>query len=240
MEKQKHLTKRFTEALIKRLPWILLTLFLLPVLASLVWYGRQVRQQRLNHALIEAIKKNDTRSAIALLEEGADSNATNQSYIPITFKSTLADFWNRVKGNKRPKSAAFDAPALLMPYWFRITHDNPALFTALLDHGADPYATTEDGDTVLHCACHSNHAETVKVLLDHHINPDVIDKYGFTPLMLTKPACARLLIASGAKVSTRINGFTALDYAQFRQDKDLITLLEAALKKERAKMDSRK
>jgi len=45
-----------------------------------------------DHALIEAIKMNDTPAAIALLNAGADSNATDKPYQPMTPKSLLANF----------------------------------------------------------------------------------------------------------------------------------------------------
>ena len=48
------------KSLRKRFPWILLTLLLLPVLLTALWYYRKDRQQRLDHALIEAIEQNDT------------------------------------------------------------------------------------------------------------------------------------------------------------------------------------
>ena len=68
-----------------------MALLLLPVLACSVWYAWQVRQQRLDRALIQAIKKNDTPAAIALLDRGADANATDKFDTPITLKSLLAN-----------------------------------------------------------------------------------------------------------------------------------------------------
>src|SRR5260221_14679876 len=109
----------------KRLIWILLTLFLLPVLITSVWFWRQVRQQNLDHALIEAIKKNDTSVAIALLNQGADANTTDKPYTPVTLKSLLADFWNRIKGNKPPKSTRYYPTVILLTYWFARQKDNP-------------------------------------------------------------------------------------------------------------------
>src|SRR5678816_728801 len=56
---------------------------------------------------------------------------------------------------------------------------------------------------------------TVKVLLEHHADPNVRGIYGYTPLMLAKNMrCARLLIEYGATVSAKdVLGTTALDYA---------------------------
>src|SRR5262245_43399777 len=82
---------------------ILLCAVILPVLVTTIWYWRQVRQQRLDHALIEAIKKNDTPKAISLLDQGADANSTDKPYQPITLNSFLIGFWNRMRGNTPPR-----------------------------------------------------------------------------------------------------------------------------------------
>ena len=105
--------------------YILLALIVLPVLVTTVWYGRQVRQQRLDHALIAAIKKNDTAGAIALLDQGADANATDKPETPLTFKNLLADFWNRIKGNKPPKETNLSTPAILLAYKYAMENDLP-------------------------------------------------------------------------------------------------------------------
>src|SRR5262249_39155274 len=104
------------KSLRKRPTWILLTLILLPVLVSSVWIWRQVRQQRLDHALIESIKRNDTKSAIALLDQGADANATDKPYQPLLLKSMLSDFWNKVRGIKPAKNQKVYPSALMLPY----------------------------------------------------------------------------------------------------------------------------
>jgi len=246
------------KALRKRLTWLLLALFLLPVLVSSVWYWRQVRQQRLDHALIEAIKKNDTSAAIALLNQGADANATDRPYTPVTFQSALADFWNRMKGKKPQEDTTFYPPALLLPYTVYNSHhissegwvsyrvdsrDNPTLVKALLEHRANPYASDESGKTVLHRAVDYNHPKTVKVLLGHHVNPNIKDNTGTTPLYDAHIICARLLIEGGAKVSmTDNNGNTLLQFIAImkndKEDKDLLPLLKAALMKEQAEQKS--
>src|SRR5262249_16217935 len=131
-------------------------------------------------------KKHDTEEAIALLNQGADANATDKAYQPMTLESMWLDFCNRMKGKKPAVDAKQYAPALLLPYWSKywpFPDDNPALVKALLEHGANPYAMDEDGLTVLHDACMFLHPKTMKVLLEHHINPDVRDIEWATPLM---------------------------------------------------------
>src|SRR5882724_8544586 len=135
------------KSLRKRLIWILLAVVCLPVLASGIWYGRQVRQQHLDHALIEAIKKNDTPTAVALLDQGADANATDKPVTPVTLISVLTDFWSKIKGKKTHKERY--TSALILPYYALekvagteevylkpLPPDNPRLVQSLLEHGA--------------------------------------------------------------------------------------------------------
>jgi hypothetical protein len=214
----------------KHLSYLLLALFLLPILALFIWYGRQVRQQMLDHSLIEAIKREDTLGAVAVLNQGADANAIDKPYLPMTLKSTLMDFWNRMKGNQPEKDGNAHPPALLLHYLnildvnptpnqningfqalpngvgigeFYDLPDNPELVKALLEHGANPDATDEEGYSILHFATKFHHPATVKVLLEHCINPNVRNKEGMTPLYFAKSDCARQLLEAGADVDAR-------------------------------------
>jgi hypothetical protein len=217
------------KALRKRSLWILLTLILLPILASFIWYGRQIRQQRLDRALIEAIKKDDTKTAIALLDQGADANVTDRPEKPVTLPGLLSALWNRIKGNPPPRDTKVYPSALLLPYSRPNTaiannalprrgrgypsppKDNPELVKALLEHGANPYAADELGASLLHKASGFNHIHTVQILLEHHVDPDVKAYWETTPLMRAEPDCARLLIAHGADVNAKDrNGSTPL------------------------------
>lgn len=214
----------------KRAIWILLALFLLPVLLFFVWYSRQVRQQQLDHALIEAIKKNETQKAIALLNLGADANATDKPYQPMTFPTILADAWKQGRGNQPPLHTKYYPSALLLPYTEiavkKVGHapfsdiisslDNPALIEALLEHGANPYTIDDTGTTILYHAVSCHHSATVKVLLEHHMNPNIHNsnsQNGETPLMRADFDCARMLVAHGADVNARNNsGWTPLSF----------------------------
>ena len=248
----------------KRLTWLLLVLFLLPVLITSVWYYRQVRQQRLDHALIEAIKKEDTQKAIALLDEGADANTVDKPYTPVTFKSVLTDFWNRAKGNKTVNDDAFYSTPLRLLYPmnaflvspgvlqkmqllnYKPPQEHAELVRALMAHGAVTDGRDRYGRTILYYATADNHAATVKVLLEYGVNPNIRDNQGLTSLWFANSVCARLLIAGGGKVSIMdYRGSTPLEYVEYvagivgaGDDKDLIPLLEAALKKEQAEQKS--
>src|SRR5207249_1278615 len=130
------------------------------------WYDRQIRQQRLDRALIAAIKHNRIPTAIALLDAGADANTVDKPRKPITWKSLLADFGSRFHGYVPPKETEYYPPALLLPYRVpdepfdaiaptsdaiaRTSKDEEArLVQALLQHGADPDVQDEQGKTLL-------------------------------------------------------------------------------------------
>lgn len=203
------------KALRKRAIWILLSLFLLPVLLLGIWYGRQVRQQRLDHALIEAIKKQDTPKAIALLDQGADANAEDKAYEPKSLWSLLEEFWNRLQGFPATEEAKPTLSALLIETvgdWQKDHYvefpDNPTFVQALLEHGANPNVRSESDTTPLINACYYHRVETVRLLLEHGADPNAKSLEGKTPLMAAcqspheqTMACLHLLIAYGADVN---------------------------------------
>jgi ankyrin repeat protein len=192
---------------------ILLCVSLLSVLAFWVWYNQELRQQYLNHALMEAIKKKNTPAAITLLDQGANANVTDKPAPPRTLITFLADLRNSLKSHKSEKDTNYYPPALLLSYppelsklaADRTVLDNPELVQALLEHGANPYTTDAYGDTLLHLAAFKNHIKTVRVLLEHHVDPNVKSIDGITPLMFTNNDCARLLIEYGTDVNARDN-----------------------------------
>src|SRR5262249_13951047 len=102
--------------------WILLALFLLPLLLFFLWFNRQVRQQNLDHALIEAIKRNDTPGAMALLKQGADANAADKPYTPLTFANLWDAFHSRWQGKSPapPTETSWPSALLLATEWHYI------------------------------------------------------------------------------------------------------------------------
>lgn len=199
----------------KRTIWLLLALFLIPVLLFGIWFNRQVRQQRLDHALIEAIKKNDTQTAIALLDQGADANATDKPYTSVRLGNALAGFWNGLRGNRLTQENTVYPSALLVRYdWHQQQNivarktENIEIVQALLDRGANPFTFNDSGMTLLHEACQQHHWQTVKLLLHRHVPCDLKSKFGDPPLMYASDECAELLIEYGADVNTRFQDGT--------------------------------
>jgi serine/threonine-protein phosphatase 6 regulatory ankyrin repeat subunit B len=91
-------------------------------------------------------------------------------------------------------------------------HRDLKIAPVLLDHGANPNAENNLGETPLHRLLKYNyfgedlHLNTVQLLLESGANPNVRDKDGVTPLQLTSrngmPEVARLLRNYGAKKVT--------------------------------------
>ena len=135
-------------------------LALLLILAALivlpVWLvNRQIRQERLNQNLIGAIEKNDTAKALALLNAGADANAQDTREAPVSVRQVLREWWDRLRGRKSAGSALHSSALIVASTVYDWDDskvkpaENVALFQALLDHGADPNARDEHGDTAL-------------------------------------------------------------------------------------------
>jgi hypothetical protein len=203
------------------------------MLASFVWYARQVRQQYLDHALIEAIKKNDTPAAVALLDQGAYANAKDKPETPVTLKSLLVDFWQRLQDQKSPRKREYHASALtlllgyenneLAPYFPQMP-ENPYLLKALLAHGANTETKNAYGYTLLFQAVLFHYHASVRLLLEYGANPDLATEtgtnslpLGTTPLMIADEESAILLLAHKAKVNVQNgDGQTALMLAANR------------------------
>lgn len=210
--------------------WCLLFLFLMPVLAFGIWYGRQVRQNNLDHALIEAIKKQQTQKAIDLLNEGADANATDKPYQSLTLTGMLRDFWAVMQRRHTSQNSEYYRSTLLLAYgpvlfnppdtslmelinsdgnvgsadFFNHNNDKEArspLISALIEHGAN-LSKDQEGTTLLAYACICNDRQIIKILLKHHVDVNAMGETGYLPLMCTNEVdCAQLLLEAGAKVN---------------------------------------
>jgi len=101
----------------------------------------------------------------------------------------------------------------------------------LLDQGVSPDAWNDEGCAALAAAAGSKNPETVRLLLDHHANPNcscggspalshAIEKNDLTSF--------KLLLTAGANIEARDKqGFNAYDEALFSQNKELVQYLES-------------
>jgi hypothetical protein len=89
---------------------LMITFLLIALPGWSVW--RAVRQERMNQALIAAIRRNDTRAVLSLLFDGADANARDKG--KISARQAINDFWNRMRGRKQEED--FRPSAIVVLY----------------------------------------------------------------------------------------------------------------------------
>jgi ankyrin repeat protein len=190
----------------------LLTVFL----GFLTW--RQVRQERLNSALIEATKQGDDKAAVRLLEQGADPNCRERPNVQISPWQMLLGM---LQGNRRTNNSIAMTPLayaaggfnVVHPYGlildtpdFTVAHENVTLVLALLDHGAaiDTLAGNISR-TSLNFAIGNDYTATAHLLLERgaKINGQdagdlVFDATDSHPLLAD-------LLAHGADIDARMN-----------------------------------
>jgi ankyrin repeat protein len=191
------------------------------LLTSLVlgFVYHQGRQARLDLALTEAIRSNDTRQVIALLNQGASANAIDDE--PMHF-SLLRKIEDRLY--HRPLLYSTAESVLLSALDSRWDPDrkvspplhNPALIQALLEKGADVNARNIDGDTPLLMAVADENRDVIELLLDHGARADAAANGGYTVLTNavqcnTSLGVLDLLLDHGAKIDAQDQfGCTAL------------------------------
>jgi hypothetical protein len=170
---------------------ILLAAIILPLLAAATWYGCETLQANLDRALIQAVKRRDTATAISLLRTGANANAEDGLRKPLSFGTLLGNFWYRLKGVKSARQTDDDAPGMsrgigrtaLM--WAAYQSDS-RLVGELLERGANVNLQDHDGISALWIATErsdiavSTGAEVIIVrqLLEHHARVDLQNSRG--------------------------------------------------------------
>ncbi|HLK60932.1 MAG TPA: ankyrin repeat domain-containing protein [Chthonomonadaceae bacterium] len=174
-------------------------------MTGLVWLVyAPIRQEKLNRALIAAIKNNDTQKALALLADGADPNSRDEPPQHLSLWRLLLD---DLRG-KRP--ALSDAPTALFLACSgsqRDTQppDNPILVKALLDRRA---AVEVPGYSPLLAAAYWDNTAVSTLLIEKgaKVNFNPADTDGNTPLLYaaehSNEALIRLLVSRGADVNT--------------------------------------
>src|SRR5689334_22457448 len=105
-------------------------LFLLAFLLLLVglpawWLHREIQQERLNAALIAAIKKNDTQAALQALDRGADPNTRDLGNVKLSIGQHFHQLWNRLTGHKALDGNAYHPTALQLLFSWNNDPNHP-------------------------------------------------------------------------------------------------------------------
>jgi len=157
--------------------------------------------------LVDAVKTGDKATALALLQQKADVNATEPD-------GTTALDWavrqDDIEMADKLIRAGADAKAAnrygVTPLSLACINGNAAMIEKLLKAGADANAAGEEGETALMTVAHTGNVEAAKVLLAHGAKVDARESWhGETALMWAAaqkhPAMLRELIAHGADVN---------------------------------------
>jgi uncharacterized protein len=227
--------------------WILLLPLLLVIGCTPVWQTyRVVQQQRLNYALIVAVKRSDIPAVTTLLKQGADANARDLLPDPRSFWHHLMD---DLRGKYSPTVPL--APTALLLVLERYVYvdgelytanadslpENPRLVELLLDYRADPNCKQpfdEHPETPLTIACGDLKWETARTLIDRGADVNVAGYLGFTPLLLAafhnNAEMVDFLLHHGAQPDVREGGnhWSPVMYAiAYRNTLMLQSLLQA-------------
>jgi len=201
-----------------------------PILFAVVWVALEDRRQRLNHALVAAKKARDAKAATVALDQGADPNAPDVPYRPVTLKLLFAEVRARLSvrsqqtvGTPRPPAMTtiFGNPSMAIPdtsiavvfsldegagsdgWNSRDRSSAGPVLAAVLDHGASLRPRKSIGDLLLARACLCDDAGAVKTLLDHHADPNA-DYHGYPVLIIAQESgCLDLLLRHGADANAR-------------------------------------
>jgi ankyrin repeat protein len=208
------LPRRVTVTLI-----LALMLAFIALIAWLMW--REVRQSRLDHLLITAIRSNDARAMAAALKRGADPNARDAPIRPLAWRDLLKRWLHPAPLVRRADTALllaaqqendFGGAQLLIraganvnaanahgdtPLSAALAQTHVAIMCDLLLHGANPNAPMTDWNdrpsTILIQTIEANNQpvfgettcrDLVRLLLEHGADPNAVDDYGETALLV--------------------------------------------------------
>jgi beta-lactamase regulating signal transducer with metallopeptidase domain len=123
------------------------------------------------------------RVAMALMEMGADPNATDVA--GRTPLHEAACYGHRDIARILLQAGADEGARdddQETPLHEAATYGHEEVARLLMDHGAPPDAVDVTGETPLHAAATYGHADVAELLLDAGVDPSVEDNYGRTPL----------------------------------------------------------
>lgn len=175
--------------------------------------ARQMECHRLGHALIQALQKQDSAAALALVNAGADPDARVGDNGPLSIQDLVRTLVNGLRRHSPPvkKTDGLTALALAID-----SHkDSTRLVQALLVRGADPNLRYHDGSTPLMEAACAGQTVAIQALLQHGADVNASTTEGRTALMyaatFNQAHAAELLLDHGADADLQsTEGETAL------------------------------
>lgn len=172
--------------------------------------------------LVEAARNADWEGLGALLEDGADVNASQGDGATALH---WAAYWDDLGSVAALISAGADVNAAndlgVTPLWLASQNGNAAGVEELLGAGANPNAALVDGETVLMRAARSGNGDVVEHLLANGADPNRSATRGQTALMWAvsqqRRAVVEALLANGADVHARSEVRRELRRSESRQ-----------------------
>lgn len=119
----------------KILFWISSAVLIVLITPPLCLAEREMRQQRLDHALVVAVEENKSSDALRLLSAGANPNAFEplEDARPRSLRDYLGEYLDRLRHRSKPKLEDVYARR---PLQIAIEKENPVIVEALLNRGA--------------------------------------------------------------------------------------------------------
>jgi uncharacterized protein len=188
-------------------------------------------------ALISAAWHGNEEIVNVLLQGGADVNLKDNAGYPAILRALQNKHDEIADALLSRPNLDLNAKGLngtvLMSY---VRGEQEGTVKKLLERGADPNLSDEDGDTALHGAAQRGNVNVLKMLLAAGANPNAKNKLGGTALMWAgvygHEEVARVLIDHGADAALKDeDGMTASAWAAKNNQEDLARLLRDAEKK---------
>ncbi len=190
-------------------------LFLVAVLVAVAGVGRASELD-----LLDAVERNDLHSALALLADGADVQATQADGATALH---WAAHWEAIELAQHLLEAGASVNAVndlgIAPLSVACRNGSAPMVDALLSNGANARTAEPSGETALMTCSRSGRVEAVEQLLAGGARPNAVEvRSGQTALMWAAAgnhtAVARALVEAGAEVDARSTGeFTPLLFA---------------------------
>lgn len=174
---------------------------------------RSIYQEKLNQDLIAAIKHKDAKTALALLQNGADANVCDNDSENMTLIQTIIDHFvlrKRAKGD--PILLVVASEESLSSQVGDERNNTSLIIRALLAHHAKPNIKDYDNNTPFGFVASYNDLASVRELIKYGADVNVRNKFGVSAL--------------SSAISLGSPNYDALTMAKLKSDKfEIIKLL---------------